>query len=193
MARLKWNAVVRSNTELNKILVQILEENGVERWEYSLDGYEDERHCIEKADGNWQVYFGERGQKRRCKSFETRNGAVKEFLKRLGRDEAQREALMASMDRLWRPVKLTPVANDKEYEFSAIVEPVAARPIALRTVDVEKAKAGIKAQLGRKDLPKGIAGKKGKAAMKFAAARKVEPKGKGVKTAQKIGTFGLKG
>ena len=202
MARLRMTAVVRSSAELNQILTQILEENGVEPWEYSLDGYEDERQCLECDDGNWAVYFAERGQKRRYKTFESHKDAAQELLKRLGRDETQRAGLTASMERLWQPVKIMPsVGKDEMVRVAMGIEPIAAKPVVVIPVDGSFAGKNMKiavaktqaAMLNASHPYSRRAGKAARQAAKKFLAKKLKQKEKEEKLNTQIHTFGLKG
>ncbi len=194
MARLRMTAVMRSSAELNQILAQILEENGVERWEYSLDGYEDERQCLEREDGKWQVYFAERGQKRRCKTFEGHKEAAHELLRRLGRDETKRTAMAKAIDEKWWEFKVMPVVEEKRiHRAIAAVNPAAARPLVFYANDTKRAGKVARATLlslrwGLKNAPKGMINK---VTMK-AFAEEPKKKEKGVKDLKQIETFGLK-
>jgi hypothetical protein len=52
-----------------------LERLGVPRRVYSLNGGKDERLCIECRDGEWVVFFVERGQERTLKQFVSESDA----------------------------------------------------------------------------------------------------------------------
>ncbi len=196
--RLRMTAVKRDSAELNQILVRVLEENGVESWAYSLGGYRDERQCMEPDGENWVVYFGERGRKRRCKTFPTQKDAAMELLNRVSRTETQQAGLQASMERLWKTTKVVP-AKDETLHFEAILEPYAATPVVLLPKDKEQQDmkvALLKARLAmlNRDSYRTAAAKT--AAGRFAAkaiSKKLKPKEKNAKTVKRIETFGFKG
>ena len=186
--------VKRSSAELNQILAQIMTENGVESWEYSLEGFEDERQCLEMQDGKWQVYFAERGQKRRCKSFDDHKEAAHELLRRLGRTESQRASMVKAMDEKWQEMKFTPIcAKDDLRYVELLIKPVAAKPVFFVSDTKRAGKIAktlpITAWLGVKDAPKGMIDK---VAMK-AFAQEAQRKEKATKELKRIETFGFKG
>ena len=50
------------DTQLMK-LKRVLDSNHIDRSMYSLNGYADERVCLEKFGDGWDIYIGERGMK----------------------------------------------------------------------------------------------------------------------------------
>ncbi len=50
-------------------LKQELENLGVPRRVYSLNGWKDERLCLELRDNKWSIFFVERGEERDLKQF----------------------------------------------------------------------------------------------------------------------------
>lgn len=200
--RLRVRAVERSSTELNKILVQVLEENGVEPWSYSLEGFRDERQCMEPDGKNWVVYYGERGRKRRCKTFPVQKEAAQELVERLGRTEEQRAGLQASMERLWQPIKVVPyIVKESSYTAKAAVLPDVASPVAIIPVNENNARKEMKLAMAkmrcamlRADHPYSRSTKKAaRRAAKRMLANKLKQKEKEEKLKTQIHTFGLKG
>lgn len=185
---------MRDSTELNQILVRILEENGVASWEYSLEGYRDERQCMELDGENWVVYFGERGRKRRCKTFPTQKDAAAELVRRLGRTETQQAGLQASMERLWKPMKFVPDGDVIRFENLGDWEVAAVFDVTLSETDQKVAllKARL-AQLDNSVLRTGSVRKAGKVGMTHTFARKMKQKEKAAKMPKRIETFGFKG
>ncbi len=60
-----------------------LERLGIPRRIYSLNGGKDERLCMENRDGNWVVFFVERGQDRILKQFVSESDACAFMLEEL--------------------------------------------------------------------------------------------------------------
>jgi hypothetical protein len=53
---------------------------------YSLDGWKDERLCLEQRNGQWMVYFVERGVERPLASFDDESGACDFMLAEMKRE-----------------------------------------------------------------------------------------------------------
>lgn len=193
--RLRMTAVKRDSAELNQILIRVMEENGVKPWEYSLDGYQDERLCLEPDGENWQVYFGERGKKRRCKVFPSQQEAAAELVKRLGRTEPQQAGLQASMERLWKPTKI--VYNVEEairYEYLRDLDAAAVFGPAL--TDTNQEVALLKSRLAKLDhvgLRAGAVRSVGKVKTTHMLSHKRKTKEKTAKMPKRIEMFGFKG
>jgi hypothetical protein len=60
-----------------------LDRLGVSRRLYSLRGWSDEKLCLENRQGQWHVYFVERGQERPMKVFESEEQACEFMLSEL--------------------------------------------------------------------------------------------------------------
>lgn len=127
MEKRRMIAVKRSAEEQNQLLARILKENGVADWEYSLDGYTDDRMCMERDERGWIVYFAERGMECRCEHFDSQKAAARELAARLGREEEQRARMLEQLNSRWREYKLVP-AVIKETHDALSFEPVAAKP-----------------------------------------------------------------
>ncbi len=63
------------DTQLMK-LKRVLDSNHIDRSMYSLNGYADERVCLEKFGDGWDVYIGERGMKYDLKHYSSFNTAL---------------------------------------------------------------------------------------------------------------------
>lgn len=120
-------AVKRSAEEQNQLLARILKENGVADWEYSLDGFTDDRMCMEQDETGWIVYFAERGMECRCEHFDSQKDAARELVTRLGREEEQRARMLGQLDSRWRDYKIVR-AIPQEMHGAPSFEPVAAKP-----------------------------------------------------------------
>ena len=191
--RLRATTVQRNSAELNQILVRVMEENGVESWAYSLDGYRDERQCMEPDGDGWQVYFGERGRKRRCKTFPTQKEAARELVTRLGRTEKQREDLQISLEKQWKPI--TVVSEEIMTEFRP--EMIAAATVVF---NVNGAAGDEKCSLLKRRLLMGVSSNQMRASKSASrllpvkkAWKKSIPKESDIKTVRQAEIFGFKG
>lgn len=82
-------------------LKQKLQARNVPVGYYSLHGYADDALCIEHLASEWIVYDGERGKKRRVKTFQTEEEACAEFwsqiLRLLAYEEKKRQTAQTRM------------------------------------------------------------------------------------------------
>ena len=64
-------------------LKRVLDSNHIDRSMYSLNGYADERVCLEKFGDGWDVYIGERGIKYDLKHYSSFNTACIRLIEEL--------------------------------------------------------------------------------------------------------------
>jgi hypothetical protein len=80
---------------MNRLELQaVLDEKGIRRRSYSLDGrFADDCYCIERTAGGWAVFYAERGNRNDEKWFHTEDAACAELLRRILDDPTTRVPL----------------------------------------------------------------------------------------------------
>ncbi len=65
------------------VLQLILDQEEVDPYLYRIGGYADESLCIEKIDGKWAVYGGDRGERFDVSLYDSEDEACRAFLERI--------------------------------------------------------------------------------------------------------------
>lgn len=88
-----------------EILKHVLDEEGIPRQYYSLEGYAEEAICMEKSDDNYIVYVGERGNKDDISNHLNISKALLKFISEVTESYAQEEKVTeAFIDKLYKTV-----------------------------------------------------------------------------------------
>lgn len=89
--------------EHNKILLSslrtVLRRNGIPGSEYSVNGYAEQRVCLEPTEVGWEVYIGERGQKFDLTTHRALDDACKQMFVELADSVSLRDRMIFEFTR----------------------------------------------------------------------------------------------
>ena len=86
-----------TNKQILDYLEKVLEDNGITKYYYNLDGYSDDKICMEKRDGLWLVYFGWRGKSDNINMFPDVLSASKKLIDELSENEEEANKLFEQL------------------------------------------------------------------------------------------------
>ncbi len=78
----------------------VLESNGIPSYYYHVGGYAEECVCLERTDGGWEVYTGERGSRYDARTYDDVRSACKRVLDRVAESDAQYRKMLDEYMRL---------------------------------------------------------------------------------------------
>lgn len=81
-----------------RIIERILHENGVPASAYSIGSYAEESVCMERRNGNWDMYEGERGNKYNLKSHIDTDSAFRDLISRVAKSHDAEKQMLADLD-----------------------------------------------------------------------------------------------
>lgn len=76
-----------SDERLMEFFVELMQKNDVPQSSYGLKGYGEDRTCLEKVNGKWQVYYGCRGHKEDLCEYADLIAALKDIADRCSDSE----------------------------------------------------------------------------------------------------------
>lgn len=92
------NAIGFKELMIKKHLSKLFIENGISASYFHFFGYAEEHVCLDKKDGKWVVFVGERGNREGEKAYRSLREACYDMCSRLASDERTLRKLYTTVD-----------------------------------------------------------------------------------------------